>query len=538
VLDRHATVFRNYIRYFDAHRGDWGGALWQDTRANCQCTLHSICRAFLTFRAFFNEKRIFTKGFWSGAFTHYRYAMPRYDEARYLRPGNLVSANPPVQWAAAGLAKNPLEKGIRGLDEVIEKLNGPLNKAEETKVVDELLGRRAHVVLPMFVALGWYDPKAPKVTWEELPPCALFKREGTVSMKSDWSENMTDIYFTSGVRDTAYRVEPNHIRIFKAGRALLGTAARTGDHGQPIPSWGNVVVVGDKWRDFFSGTGRYARMEERHVIDRNAPAVLPYVIRDYRYSGVEPQGYRYFFAGGHSCGVYDLILHSHSRHPFAERGRIIAYETSPAFDYVAGDASNAWPLKDVREMTRQVVYIRPDVVVVFDRIVLEGEGRDTRWLAQTVGKVRLSPDGFTVTNGKASLAAQVLLPAKRRIERRGTLVEIPRAPSEIKGKKTEYLVVMRTSVGNAQVVGAVLSRKGVLTGAKFRYNGMDVELLFRKSGALGGHIRLAGKGISIDRDLIDHTDPSLRNWKGEARYKKWTTEPRFKRLLPLAAAGS
>ena len=86
--------------------------------------------------------------------------------------------------------------------------------------------------------------------------------------------------------------------------------------------------------------------------------------------GVSPEGYGHFFSGGHSCGKYDVILHSHSRHPFAQRGKVLAYETSPAFDYVAGDASNAWPLKDIRDMIRQVVYVRPDVIVVYDRVVL------------------------------------------------------------------------------------------------------------------------------------------------------------------------
>jgi len=531
TLDRHMMVFYNYIRYFDAHRGDWGGSLWQDTRAGCQCTLHSMCRAFVVFKTYFNENRIFTKGFWSGLYTHYRYAMPRFDHKKHTRTGNLSNANPPVQWIAAGLSKNPLEKGIRGLDEVIKTLNGPLSRGEETKVVDELLGRRAHVVLPMFVALGWYDPKAPKTKWEDLPPSAVFEKEGTVAMKSDWSENMTDIYFTSGVRDTSYRVEPNHLQIYKGGYALLGSAAQHGDHGQPIPTWGNVVVVGKQWRDFWSGTGRYARMEERHIINRNAPAVLPYVVRDYRFSTVTPEGYPYFFKGGHSCGVYDIILHSHSRHPFAERGRILAYETSPAFDYVAGDASNAWPLKDVRDMARQVVYIRPDVIIVYDRVVLQGEPISTKWMARIVGSVNTKGHTFTVTNTKAVLAGQVLLPTDGSLSRSGSYISIrPKA-----GRKTlEYLVVMKTSMGTAKPLGAKLVKKGALIGARFIDNGLNMEVTFNKTGEIGGNIRLTGKGLSINRKLIEKVNPALGNWKEDPRYRKWTTLPGFKQLLPLA----
>lgn len=50
--------------------------------------------------------------------------------------------------------------------------------------------------------------------------------------------------FVSGARDVAYRMQPNHLRIFKAGWVLLGTSVHFVDHGMLTPSWANAVVIG------------------------------------------------------------------------------------------------------------------------------------------------------------------------------------------------------------------------------------------------------------------------------------------------------
>jgi hypothetical protein len=51
-----------------------------------------------------------------------------------------------------------------------------------------------------------------------------------------------------------------------------------------------------------------------------------------------------------------------------QTGTMLAYETSPLFDYACGDATLSYSPKRVENFTRQLVFVRPDIVVVFDRV--------------------------------------------------------------------------------------------------------------------------------------------------------------------------
>jgi len=518
MISRQATMFTNYMTYFGAHAGEAGGNLWQDTRGFCHCPLHSIGRAFLVFGTFFREDDIFEAPFWRGLFTHHRYVMPRKDVANYFRKPCLQGANDVLRWTMTGLTRNPLENRIYDLGDWVRKMDGsgPLGD----KALDEMLGNDVNVAIPMLVAFGWVDPEAPKVDWEELPPSAVFKEEGNAALRSDWTETATELFFSCGVRDTAYRQEPGHLRIAKGGRVLLGTRARTGDHGQPIPTWGNVVVVGDAWKDWWTGTAAYPRMAERHVVNRNAPEVLGYVFRDKRLGGLIPQVYEHCFAGGHGCGVYDIILHSHSRHPFSRRGEIVAFETHPEFDYAAGDASNAWPIETVRELVRQVVFVRPNIIVVFDRVELGPTDKPTQWIADC-GKLSVGKDRFEIGAGRARLCGRVLLPRETKIEGRGSLLTV--APSAA-AKKVNYLVVMKTGGRRLKPVQAELVTSGNQVGARINGPGRSVEVRFNTAGDIGGAISLPKLP---SRPLTGKVDRSYSQWKDHHLFKRWMKESRF-----------
>jgi heparin/heparan-sulfate lyase len=77
--------------------------------------------------------------------------------------------------------------------------------------------------------------------------------------------------------------------------------------------------------------------------------------------------------------LWDLPKPKTGDRPFRE-GRIIAYETSPLFDYAAGDATHSYPPTRVKSITRQFVYLRPDTFIVFDRVINTTAGLETRWL--------------------------------------------------------------------------------------------------------------------------------------------------------------
>ena len=539
ILGWHAVGLGNYLNYFRAHQGTMGGQLWQGLEAQCQCGIHSVARTSLLYRNFLDDPRLVEQGHWPGFYTFQEYAQPRFDVKAFVTPGGIrgnpkdtAGLNMPMRWAITGLSRQPLEKTMTGLDAVIARLDGPL--ADEVKGVDEVLGAGANAVVPMFVALGWHDPAAPAVAWDEIPPTACFDAEGAAALKSDWGPGMTDVTFFSGVRDVSYRVQPNHLQIFKAGRALLANRVRDYDHGSPTQSWANAVVVGaglpPEWE---SGAG-YARMDERLIVHRGAPEVPLAVLRDTRHSGIFQQNYPYWFHGGHSGpGMFDLVLHSHTWHPFVSQGRIAAYETWPRFDYVAGDATNVWPAGDVREAYRQVVFLRPDVVVLFDRVVTGGTRKPTRWQAFAPGNVAVEGTTFTVRNDDAFLHATALLPegAEVKVDRGHTVEVHPRASST----ETQYLVVLRTGTGVVQALKPEVVRAPGLAGAAFEYDGTEVKLLFRTAGPAGGRMTLEESGKRIlDQELVQGIDLSLRHWKDDPRFPQWVKEPRFRHFVPPA----
>jgi len=249
-----------------------------------------------------------------------------------------------------------------------------------------------------------------------------------------------------------------------------------------------------------------------------------------------------WFVGGHAGpGVFDLVLHSHTRHPFVEQGAIRAWQTRPEFDYACGDSTNAQPVEQVDELYRQVVYLRPDVLVVFDRGQLAANVPN-RWVASVGPRLELAPDGFTVVNKEAWLAARVLQPAApvltstrfRTLGYDGGPIKLDQKLLSITTVQPvtglRYLVVMRLGTGAPQPVAAELVERDGLVGARLVDGGRPVEVLFRPTGQPGGEVRLGDRRWELPRG-VDYT---LRHWQSDARYARWLTEPGFREFLPPA----
>jgi len=507
VLRRHAVMLDNYLRYFQAHQGKTGGMLWQGLGAHCQCALHSIARSLLFWGNFLDDLSFLQDAF-SKLYAHINYALPRYDHEGFLAKGGMKGDHPgtpgidpkvgtlPMRWLLAHLCGEPMELASLNLTPMIRQL--------ETATDEEamrLFSDGANFVVPMWLALGIVDLKATKKRWDELPLSRCFETEGTACLKSDWSPTMTDIYFVSGVRDVAYRTQPNHLQIFKAGRVLFGTPVHVVDHGTPTPSWANAVVIGEGLPKEWAIAMGYGRMSERIIVNRFAPEVLGYAMRDFRLKGIEPESYRGWFAGGHAGpGTYDLMLHSHTRHPFLSQGAIIAFASQPDWDYVAGDATNVWRADEVREVYRQVVFVRPDLLIVFDRLQLR-QPRLTQWLASTAPDVRIDKNTFVVTNKEAFLWGIVLSPERAKLQVDG-VQNLPGGRKQNRLRivpdglplSVNYLVVLRTGIGTPTPLSVQLVRESEMVGVKVPLDGQTVTALFRTEGVVGGEVRLERNG--------------------------------------------
>ena len=543
--DKRALVYKimqfanNRDLYFETHMGSRAGTWWQSPWTGCHCPMHGLALSFLFTRNFFGEDRYFEKPLVRSILTFNRYVDPISDKRRLL-PALDTPNGEPWRWLHGALARHPLEQSNYEWDQWIAKLEGPAPEPREEEWADRLFalegmpntgplgGGVRHFVtgvsVPIGLALGWYDPAADKVTESELPPTTLFDFEGWAAMKSGWDAQATEVSFMCGARDHTNRQQPTHFTVVKAGDFLLGTPALYGDDGNCTPSWGNVVVVGDDWVTQWRRNLSYPRDRERLIINRFSPMTFAYIDRDRRLFGFKPA------EGGWGGG---LDLHGHTETPLWAQGQLLAYETRPAYDYVAGDATNAWPADEVAEMLRQLVFLKPDVVVVYDRVRLADSRRDlpTRWVATTAPKLAARADGFRAGGGAVAVQGKILLPEAAAASKvtpypnfmwkDQELLEVrPPGPSNA----VEYLVVLQTGTDQVPPPDAKLVRSEGLVGAEVKLGADTATVVFRREGVVGGEVA-SGDGVRVR--LPERIVDTYEHWRADPRFRAWMTEKRF-----------
>ncbi len=530
----------NAEHYFERHRGIRGGTWWLDPYTWCHCPMHGYTLSFLLLRNFFGEPRLFEKPIFSGYLTFQHYADPIKDN-RELQPNLGGPGGEPWRWIFASLARHPLEKAFYDWEGWIENMDGPL-AGDERQAVDALMalegrpltgpmdGHTYHFVsavsVPIALALGWYEPEAPEVEMDELPPTAVFDVEGWVPMRSGWGKEATEVTFISGVREHTTRHKPNHLTIVKGGEYLLGTPALFSDDGNNSGAWANTVVVGDEWPERWSLNLQHPRDGEHLVINRFSPANFIYLDRDERLAGYRPAEDRW--GGG-------LNLHGHTETLFMQEGRLLAYQTWPELDYAAGDAANAWPCDQVERAIRQVVFAKPDIVVVYDRVDLGPDATTTRWIAATGPELDVEGSSFRIASNSECLRGWVLLPENTVLAnsepmepgwdwKDQKLLEVRPAAE---GGTVEYLVVMEIGAGNEPAATPELVRSDDGVGVTLTLGGRSLEVLFESSSPAGGKVGICEAGKETCYLLREGIVDSYEGWRHDTRYQRWMNEARF-----------
>ncbi|MGD0114184.1 MAG: hypothetical protein ABSD48_20180, partial [Armatimonadota bacterium] len=541
------TLESNAEQYFETHRGSRGGVWWSNPYTGCYCPIAGYMLTFLYLHNIFGEPRMFEKPLFAGYLTFQRYADP-FQDIQKLQPDRRGPNGEPWRWILSTLSRHPLEKGNYEWDEWIAKMNGPI-AGDERAAVDKLMALdkmqftgplqggvnwfTSGVAVPVALALGWYDPAAPKVTNQEIPPTAVFDMEGWAMMRSGWDAKATEVTFASGVREHTTRHKPNHFTIIKGGNYLIGTPALLDDDGNMVAAWANSVVVNDDWQQQWATNLTQPRDGEHLVINRFSPAGFTYIGRNQKMFGYKPaeQGW----GGG-------LDLHGHTETLFMKEGRLLAYQTWPQLDYVAGDASNAWPVDDVSQIDRQLVFLKPDFIVVYDRVKLGPAGAKSAWVAATGPSITASGDTFVVKSGSEHLTGRALLPEHAVITTpppmdlgwvwKGQKV-LMISPAD-QSKQAEYLVVMRAGHGTEPLPEMELIRDDTAAGVKMKVDGKAVEIQFNRAGTVGGTVAVSANGRSDRYELREAIVDSYANWRSDPRYEKWVTEARFGFVIPQA----
>jgi len=92
------------------------------------------------------------------------------------------------------------------------------------------------------------------------------------------------------------------------------------------------------------------------------------------------------------------------------RGQIVGYQNQPQFLYVAGDCTPAYLPSKLSSWVRQIVFVRPETFVVFDRVVSAKPDYQKTWLLHSRHEPKIEDGTYLVANGKGHLVVQRLLP--------------------------------------------------------------------------------------------------------------------------------
>jgi hypothetical protein len=90
---------------------------------------------------------------------------------------------------------------------------------------------------------------------------------------------------------------------------------------------------------------------------------------------------------------------------------LLAYDDQGAFLYTAGDCTKAYSSKKLDFFTRQIVYIRPNTFVIFDRVQSKNPNFKKTFLLHTMAVPSGSSPELVMTHGKGKLFIQPVLPA-------------------------------------------------------------------------------------------------------------------------------
>lgn len=202
--------------------------------------------------------------------------------------------------------------------------------------------------------------------------------------------------------------------------------------------------------------------------------------------------------------------------------RVVAFETNEHYAYVAGDATRTYREDKVHLVSRQFLFLPPDVFVVYDRIVPVKASYKTEWLLHTATAPQRLPgstDTFQATHQQGRIVVQTLLPHDSSAEVRegfqwsdGTTMPIAAwdtlSPEVqlMQGKWTlgvssdkarrivEYLHVMRVQKADAPLpaFSADLMKTATTSGVTLKVEDRTYEILFNRIREIGGSVTIVG----------------------------------------------
>ncbi|GAX62999.1 hypothetical protein SCALIN_C46_0003 [Candidatus Scalindua japonica] len=382
-------------------------------------------------------------------------------------------------------------------------------------------------------------------------------------MRENWSKDATFVHFRAGalggLGDNRHNADNNTFTIYKKGILALDTGG--------------------------------AHLLDMKRLKFNPSAITDYSSRTLAHNGIlikhekeEPVA----IGGGSLLRHWPAQWSEKRGVNITERNvaKIIAYETSPEFDHVCGDATNNYDPNDVDLFTREMVYARPNLIFLYDRVDTARDLCHSTFLLHTADKPvidgsetpdqRIHPEGHYLWDGNVvtvtdeemggRMFLKMLLPETREIrllggeyhefetpdgKNHGPTAETYKIPLDsgairqsrllgegLRGWRIEveekngdrsqrFLNVFQTcDEGVSRMVPCELVSRDDMEGAKVQIDGRTVEVLFNSKMPSGGEISIRQDGRDIiQRALADKIEDHYERWKSHPGYEKWMNDP-------------
>ncbi len=226
-----------------------------------------------------------------------------------------------------------------------------------------------------FLMLG-LDTVPPAQDLGQLPPARHFENMGQIFMRSGNMPQDTYALFACGAKVHGHRhFDANHFTIFKQGFLAL-------DSGTRIPT-----TASERCNHYY-----------RQTVAHNCILIqMP-----------DESGNVVGGAPVHDGGQRTLA-----------GSEVIAFETTPHFTYVAGDATDTYHRDKCKQAVRQFVFIPPNHFVVFDRVSSTDPEYAKRWVLHTANEPAVTARQFRADQGQGRIFCRTLLPADAVLQKVG-----------------------------------------------------------------------------------------------------------------------
>jgi hypothetical protein len=235
----------------------------------------------------------------------------------------------------------------------------------------------------------WRDTSVPQRDMRDFPLSHVSRGPGFVYARSSWEDDATYFFFKCGDRFTAHQhLDVNHFLIYKHAELAgdgghydaFGTDHDVNYHLRSIAH--NTVLVQDP--------------------DETWPAIRASMVT--ANDGGQHHAWKH-----HNGAVSDPAdwLRQKDQLDIAD---LVACEDHGRYLYVAGDATGAFARRKLRLFTRQIVFLRPNTFVLFDRVIATRPEFRKTWLLQAMAVPERKDSHLVITNGPGRLFVQALMP--------------------------------------------------------------------------------------------------------------------------------